>query len=254
MICGHKFGHHVFGGLLIAAWGFCGACNFGSAFDSYCAGNRRCAADAAVVPEAAPDLGPDTGFDAVVDAEPDVGPDTGGFGGLGQIRPPRSCSSRADCGANEICHPFGQVCMITCKTALDCPEYLDTCTEIRDSGWESRAVKVCACSTSRVCDSFARGFLCNATDNLCERICFNDPECSMFKPSRTCDQTQHLCQGPPQIFCSSNAKCLSPAQPRCDLANSRCVGCLDSNDCAGRTDGLSQCSPTGSCESPAASP
>jgi hypothetical protein len=50
--------------------------------------------------------------------------------------------------------------------------------------------------------------------------------------------------------CTSNADCPNASQPRCDLASRRCMGCLGSADCAGRPDGFTQCSPSGSCVSP----
>jgi hypothetical protein len=50
--------------------------------------------------------------------------------------------------------------------------------------------------------------------------------------------------------CLSNADCPSAAQARCDPTNSRCVGCIQPADCAGRLDGLTQCSPGGACTGP----
>jgi hypothetical protein len=246
--------HRLVGPLLLAVLVFCGACNFDAAFDNYCAKNPRCAADAAAGPEAGkeagpeagPDLGPDNGGEPAADAGSDMGPDTGG---QGQIRPPKSCSSRYECASNEICHPVGLVCMLTCKTAQDCPPYLDTCAEIRDSGGGARTPKVCTCTVARVCDDYARGFVCHPTDNLCERLCGNTQDCSAFQPARVCDQLSGFCQSTIPS-CASNGNCPTASQPHCDLGISRCVGCLDNSDCAGRSDGLTQCSATGSCVSP----
>jgi hypothetical protein len=214
--------------LLIAALELGGACDFGSAFARYCAANPHCASDATVGPEAGPEAGPAPAPDASVDAAPDTA--IGGPGGPGQIRPPRSCTLGNECGTNEICHPVGQVCVPTCKTALDCPGYLDTCADIPGPVGAAPTLKVCTCSASQVCDTYSRGFLCNAVSNQCER------------------------PGMPPLSCSSNASCLSPALPRCDLAGARCVGCVDGSDCANRSDGLSLCSPSGSCVNPSFSP
>jgi hypothetical protein len=269
-----KAARRLFRNLLVAALGLGGACNFDSAFERYCSNNPHCAADAATgretgpeaAPEVAPEIGVETGPEAGPEAEPDAGPDAalqspvdfgqGPWSGRdgGQIvRPPRSCQSRNDCFPNEICHPFGQVCMSVCTTSADCVQLpgLDTCAEIRDQGGVAITPKVCTCTASQFCESY--GSRCNSTDNLCERPCYTDWDCLMFQPPRACDKMSNVCQGSIQ-FCLSNADCPSAAQPRCDPVSAWCVGCVDSSDCAGRVDGFSQCSPVGSCVSPSSSP
>jgi len=228
-------------GVLLAVLGLWRACDFDSALDSYCAKNPRCGAnDAAARPEAGP--GPGTDAPADLGANPasgDAGPN-----GQSNIRPPRSCLSVNDCGPNEICSPTGQVCMTVCQTASDCLPWLDTCDTLPDlSGGSTQ--KVCMCSASEVCDSFARGFRCNSPDKLCERLCFLDQDCAGFRQPRVCDRLSGVCRS-----CLSNTNCPFPTQPRCDLVNFRCTGCVSNSDCSGRPDGLSQCSLTGSCVPP----
>jgi hypothetical protein len=261
-------------GAMLATLALGGACNFDSAFQRYCQNNPHCQADAATGPEAGPEAAWDTGPEADPEAGPEAGPEVGpevepdseievgppwgpgrdgGPEGQGPIRPPKSCGPSFYCtGPYEICHPFGQVCMTPCRTSADCPSWLDTCEAIIDPGGAVLTSKVCQCSSSDSCDSYASGFQCNPADNLCEPRCHNNsPDCSAFQPPRVCDQFSNFCS--PLVPCSSNTDCLSPAQPRCDAVYLRCVKCVFPADCGGRVDGLTECSSTGSCVSPSSS-
>jgi hypothetical protein len=162
---------------------------------------------------------------------------------------PKSCGRNDDCGPDQICHPLGQVCMKTCNDKADCPQWLDTCAEIRDPNGGGRTPRVCQCSSATVCNSIGGDFTCHPTDNLCERLCSRAEDCGMFQPPRLCEPVSGLCLNPGSS-CASNLNCPSPAEPRCDLASRRCMGCLGSVDCASRPDGLTQCSPDGSCVPP----
>jgi hypothetical protein len=267
-------------GWALAMLGLGGSCNFDSAFQRYCENNPRCLADAASGPAAGPEVGPEAKPDAEPElgpqvepdaeaepgpeAEPDAGPGPGldvgpsrnpgrdgGPDGLMAIRPPRSCSSPTDCnGLNEICHPFGQVCMTTCRTSTDCPPWLDACAEISDPSGARRSPKVCGCTPWSSCDSYVPGFRCNPADNLCEPPCHTTFDCSVFQQPRVCNPDTNFCS--PTQSCLSDADCYSAAQPHCDLTLSSCVGCVSAADCSGRVDGLSECSPNGSCVRPSA--
>jgi hypothetical protein len=279
MICrraGWKF--LISAGLALAMLGLWGSCNFDSAFQRYCENNPRCLADAAsgpeagpeAVPEAKPDVEPKPGPEVEPDAEPEsatepepdagrepgleVGPPwnpgrDGGSDGPTFIRPPRSCISSSDCnGPNEICHPFGQVCMTACRTPADCPPWLDACAEISEPSGTRRTPKVCGCTPWGSCDSYVPGFRCNPVDNLCEPPCHTTFDCSVFLQPRVCDQSTNFCS--PMQTCLSNADCVYSALPRCDWTLSSCVGCVAAADCSGRVDGLTECSPNGSCVRP----
>jgi hypothetical protein len=224
--------------LRLAALGLWCACNFDSAFERYCANNPRCAADAASGLETGPDIGPKPGSGG------DSGPDVQAI-----MPPPKSCMSNSDCWPNEMCSPLGQVCMTLCWTASDCLlPGLDTCDVLTDPSGMSTP-KVCQCSASEVCNSFASGFLCASPDELCERLCFTDQDCAVFFPLRVCDKRAGVCR-----HCLGNFNCPLPAQPRCDSVIFRCTGCIGDGDCKGRPDGLTQCGPTGSCVAPLSSP
>lgn len=247
------------------AVGLLGSCNFDSAFERYCANNPRCA-DAAAGPEAgpevAPDLGPDlrpdVGPDLGPDLEPDLGPDLlphmdrdGGPPGTPSFLPlPSSCTSDADCGSRELCHPVGKVCMIACRSQNECPKWLDTCGDLPVPGGGRTPRMVCMCSGNTSCaERVGSAYLCSPIDNVCELACGPAVDCgNLFRPQRSCN-ADLVCVPP----CSSNAACSSPAQPRCDSAKG-CVGCVDDSDCAGRGDNLSRCSSSGSCVAPTSSP
>ena len=238
------------------------SCNFDAAFQRYCEGNPSCPrADAGAGPETAPDTPPD----APPDASPDIstgpdsslGPPDSGFGrdlfgdGFPPLPPPppTSCRQDNDCGANEVCHPVGNVCMLTCNTVDDCPPYLDTCAGITDQdGAPLGTRKVCQCQIADNCASYARNFTCNPFDNLCERMCRGNQECQIFDPQRVCSQGSGWCQRA-SGSCSSNRDC-QPSQPRCDSVSLRCAGCVAASDCANRPDGLTQCGSTGACVPP----
>lgn len=214
---------------MLALLGFASSCNFDSAFKRYCDNNPRCQADAG------PTLEVGQGSE-VKDAE--LPP---------SIPSPKNCASPNDCSApDEFCHPLSQVCMKTCNAPTDCPPWLGGCSDPR--GGPLRGQKVCSC-TAQSCNNFATLFTCNPSDGLCERICGTDQDCSGFQPARTCDQQRGWCLPIPQT-CAGSADCLSAAQPRCDFVSLLCAGCASSADCAGRPDGLSQCTPAGNCVGP----
>jgi hypothetical protein len=232
--------------VLLAVLGLWRACNFDSAFQRYCANNPRCGADAAPQPEAGPDIAADAPAD--VGPRPELGGDARPDGQV-FMYPPRSCLSSSDCWPNEMCSPLGQVCMALCRTASDCLQPgLDTCDVLANpSGMPTP--KVCQCSASEVCSSFASSFFCASPDELCEHFCRVDQDCAFFHPSRRCDIRSGTCQA-----CLSNVDCPFPGQPRCDPVLFRCSGCIGNSDCAGRPDGLTQCSSTGTCVAPTSSP
>lgn len=239
----------------LALLGAASSCDFDAAFRRYCEQSGECAKDASAGPEATagPEAssGPEVNSGPEVSSELDVGlgRDSEDSRAGGRIPPPKMCNRNNDCGPYEICHPFGQVCMRTCNSNTDCPPWLDTCVEIRDPSGNVRAPPVCQCSSAQICDSFNSGFTCHPMDHLCERLCANAQDCGIFQPPRTCEQVSGLCQTttPP---CASNADCPYATQPHCDLVTRRCLGCTSAADCADRSDGLTQCSPNGSCESP----
>ena len=234
------------GSFLLAVLGLWRACNFDSDFERYCANNPRCGADAAPQPETGPDNGPQTPAD--VGPKPpagDAGPDGQVF-----MYPPRSCLSSSDCWPNEMCSPVGQVCMTLCRTSSDCLQPgLDTCDVLTNlSGMPTP--KVCQCSASEVCSSFADLFFCASPDELCEHFCRVDQDCAFFRPPRLCDSRSGACRA-----CLGNANCsFSASQPRCDPVLFRCTGCIVNSDCADRPDGLTPCGLSGSCVAPTSSP
>jgi hypothetical protein len=192
--------------------------------------------------------GPDSADDAPIMPNPDGDSDA-------QVTPelplqPKNCGPANPCTSpNEVCHPLGQVCMTTCTTSADCPPWLDTCTDVRDPRGGGRTARVCGCTGAQVCNNYANGFTCNPFDNLCERSCQTQQDCSGFMPPRKCDTFSGWCQSTLPA-CANNADCPSASQPRCDPTASRCVGCIQPSDCAGRSDGLTQCSPGGACSGP----
>jgi hypothetical protein len=232
------------------------SCDFDAAFRRYCEQSGECARDASAGPEASsgPEVssGPEASSGPEVSSGPETGPgqdsDDGPAGG--RIPMPRSCGPNNDCGPEQICHPVGQVCMKTCNSPDDCPQWLDTCIEIRDQNGSVRTPKVCTCSSAVVCSDFGGGnFTCHPTDQLCERYCSSAQDCDKFQPPRVCEKTLGLCESSAPA-CTSNADCPYAAQPHCDLPSRRCMGCLSSSDCADRPDGLTQCGPNGGCVSP----
>jgi hypothetical protein len=221
-----------------------GACfDFEAAHRRYCENNPQCASDARAAPDATPDATPDAHL--APDAEHDAQPDP-----QINIPPPRNCGPAMPCpGSNEVCHPFGNVCLRACNSSADCPPWLDKCTEIRDPYGFVYTTKVCTCSTAQICDRYSSGFACNLLDSLCEKECASASDCSGFQPPRLCDQLIGLCVASVQI-CYVNANCPSPTQPRCDPVSARCVRCSSSDDCAGRGDGFVRCSDDGTCIAP----
>jgi hypothetical protein len=240
-------------------------CDFDGAFKRYCQGNPQCrsdarpetglqAKDAATGAGTGPEIkdaaeGPETGLeikDAATGAE--TGPDTAFL--PPRILPPRNCTSSDQCqGPDNVCHPFGKVCLKSCSSAADCPPWLDTCAEIRDPYGTASTPKVCTCSMAASCDKAASGFACNFLDGLCEKECQGPSECAYFQPPRVCDQMAGLCMAT-MPNCSVNAHCPAPSQPRCDTVNRRCVSCASNNDCVSRPDGLARCDLNGSCIAP----
>ncbi|HEY5284829.1 MAG TPA: hypothetical protein VIM14_18700 [Polyangia bacterium] len=226
--------------LVLSCLALAGGCfDFDAAHRRYCENNPQCASDAKITADATPDG--DIAPDAERDAQPNPPVD---------IPPPHNCSLSTPCqGQNEICHPFGYVCLQMCNSAADCPPWLDTCTEIRDPHGVVYTPKVCACNTAEICDSHSSGFACNLLDSLCERECAGDGDCSGFQPPRLCDQLIGLCVASIQI-CYVNSNCPSPTHPRCDPVSGRCVRCSSSDDCTGRIDGFARCDETGVCVAP----
>jgi len=239
--------------------GLGGSCNFDSAFERYCANNPRCA-------DAGPDLGPKPGPEAGPEAGPEVGPEVGPETGPdldpdvvsdlpwnfdrdgGPGGPPRGpvtpCASDSDCsrGGNDICHPIGKVCMVSCRSSTDCLGVgLDLCGDLPVPGGPPR--KVCMCGSTTFCQTkFGPNFRCNNTEKLCEPACTTSDDCGMFRPSRVCDSNNQVCQR-----CASNVDCPS-TQPHCDSVIG-CVGCFADSDCTDVS--LSQCNvSTGACVAP----
>ena len=213
--------------LLVAA-----TCNFDAALRRYCDNNPHCPAGAGGAGGAA------------------QGRDGGDAQGLPPIPPPRNCGPYNACPyPNQVCHPFGSVCMQTCNTSADCPSWLDTCTEIRDPNGTVWTPKVCTCTSAQICNNYADGFTCSPVDSLCERLCATTPDCYPFYPPRVCDQLSGLCRVS-TTPCNSNLDCPTAAQPHCDPVILRCTGCASFYDCNGRPDGRTQCGSTGACVSP----
>jgi hypothetical protein len=235
--------------------GLFGSCNFDSAFDRYCANNPRCA-DAAAAADVGPDAGRDLAPDLGPDGRPDLGPDLPPWPDRdGPLAPPTSfvqlssCMSDNECARNEICHPLGKVCMVTCRNSGECPPWLKTCRDLPVTGGGRTPKMVCTCNGNAMCaDNVSSSYMCNPIDNLCEPSCSTSFDCAIFRLPRLCS-TDLVCVP----SCSSAAGCPSATQPHCDPARG-CVGCVDDSDCAGRSDGLSQCNQTGSCMAPMSSP
>jgi len=216
-----------------------GCFDFDAAHRRYCQDNPQCASDASTPSDARPEvhIAPDVARDAQSDLPMD-------------IPPTQNCSLSMPCqGQNEICHPFGYVCLQMCNSSADCPPWLHTCTEIRDTYGFVYTPKVCVCSTAQICDSYSSGFACNLLDSLCEKECASTSDCSGFQPQRLCDQLTGLCVASIQT-CYVNANCPSPTQARCDPISARCVRCSSSDDCAGRDDGFIRCNDDGTCVVP----
>jgi hypothetical protein len=240
---------------LLALLGLAASCNFDAAFKRYCEKNSQCLADAGSGPETGSASDAADAVVAVDAVDAVVAVDAVDAENSPRIPPPRTCGPSGECqNPKEVCHPFGQVCMMTCDTSADCPPWLDNCVAIRDSSGGPRTPKVCTCTSAQICNSYANSyttvFTCNPSDNLCERLCSSAQDyCAMFEPPRVCDQTSGRCQSSTSP-CSSNTDCPSASQPRCDPVNQRCTGCISPADCAGRPDGFTQCGPTGSCVGP----
>ena len=230
------------GSLLVALLGIVASCNFDAALKRYCENNPQCVRDSSV--------GPELGWGPETSSGPETSPplDAGDAADSMPIPPPTICSPSLPCiGPREVCHPLGQVCMTTCTGPADCPPW-DTCAELRDRG-SGPGTKVCTCTSAQVCHSYANDFTCNPTDNLCERLCASAQDCSTFQPARVCDPFYSVCVSATSS-CSVNTDCPSADQPHCDPNGLRCTGCVGPTDCSSRTDGLTQCSPSGSCVSP----
>jgi len=218
------------------------SCDFKSALDRYCAHNPQCAADAGIKDANASD-----GALVNNDSPPDQMADTAQ---AMSIPPPVNCGTSTRCMyPNQICHPFGQVCLTLCNSSEDCPPYLDTCVEIRDPFGKILTPKVCTCSSAEACNNYSDGFACNPIDGLCEPLCAINQNCAMFQPPRTCDKVYGLCQKGMRP-CSGNSDCFLSGLPRCDPITQRCMSCIDDSDCSSRPDGLLRCGPDGSCLSP----
>jgi hypothetical protein len=233
------------------------SCNFDAAFNRYCEDNPRCMADSGTGPDVAQNFDVNRDDASTDDASTDdASTDDASTGdastgdAMQSIPAPKNCGGRSNhCASNEVCNPYGQVCMQTCTTLADCPTWFDSCSELHDNKGALYPQKVCNCTSSDSCSGYAGAFLCNKLDGLCERSCAISQECSGFDPIRTCEIMRGLCQ-PATPSCTSGAGCVSAAQPRCDLAMGRCVGCVMPSDCAGRPDGQTECSSGGACVSP----
>jgi len=218
-----------------------GCFDFDAAHRRYCQNNPQCYSDASATPDTSPDVhvAPDAERDAQSDLPGEIA-----------IAPHHNCSPSVPCpGQNEICHPFGYVCLQMCNSSADCPPWLNKCTAITDTYGFVYTPKVCTCDNAQICDSYNAGFTCNPFDNLCERECASTSDCSGFQPSRLCDELIGVCLTSIQT-CYVNANCPSPTQPRCDPISGQCVSCSSSDDCAGRGDGLVNCSESGTCIAP----
>lgn len=223
-----------------------GCLDFDAAHRRYCQNNPQCAFDASTTPDTSTDahLTPASGRDAPSD--PPIAPSDPPI----DIPVPQNCSPSMPCpGPNQICHPFGYVCLQQCNSSADCPPWLDTCIEIRDPHGFVYTPKVCSCNTAQICDSYSSGFACNLLDNLCEKECAGTSDCAGFQPPRLCDELIGLCVANIQI-CYVNSNCPSPTQPRCDPVSGRCVRCGSNDDCAGRGDGFVRCKDDGTCVPP----
>ncbi len=133
------------------------ACNFDAAFNRYCENNPLCSLDG---------------------------------GSPGEPWPvPRNCSQ---CSSDEVCNPFGKVCMHVCTSAADCPVGEEACALLLDSSGNPLAQMTCTC-TSSSCGGSAQ---CSQVDNLCEERCSTNADCTSFQPPRLCN----------------DGMCLQPAQ------------------------------------------
>jgi hypothetical protein len=216
-----------------------GCFDFDAAHSRYCQNNPQCYSDASATPDTFLDV--HIALDAERDAQSDL---------PANIAPPQNCSLSMPCpGQNEICHPFGYVCLQLCNSSADCPPWLNTCTEIADPYGFIYTPKVCTCNNAQICDSHSSGFACNPLDSLCEKECASTSDCSGFQPPRLCDALIGVCLASIQT-CYVNSNCPSPTQPRCDPISGQCVSCSSSDDCAGRGDGFVNCNKGGACVAP----
>lgn len=230
------------------------SCNFDAAFNRYCENNPRCMADSGTGPDVTQNFDVNRDDVSMADVSTDdvstddaSTDDASADDAMQYIPAPKSCGGHSNfCASNEVCNPYGQVCMQTCTTLNDCPKWFDSCAEVHDNKYPQ---KVCSCTSNDSCSSYAGAFLCNKLDGLCERSCAISQDCFAFEPIRTCDIKAALCQ-PSTLSCASGAGCVSAAQPRCDIAIGRCLGCILPSDCAGRPDGQTECSASGACVSP----
>jgi hypothetical protein len=156
-------------GLPVLAAALAAACNFDAAFDRYCESNPLCK--------------PDSGA-----ALSDAGSSDGSRAGTWPM--PRNCT---DCQSDEICNPFGKVCMRTCTSAADCLVGEDSCIALLDPGGNPLPQKTCTCTAS----SCGGGAQCSQVDNLCEERCSSNADCNFFHPPRMCTR-DHLCMQPTQ--------------------------------------------------------
>jgi hypothetical protein len=179
----------------------------------------------------------------------DSGPD-----GSGTSRPLRlrTCRGAADCDPDrEFCSQDG-VCVTISSCAVDtvdvtaCGPSSAACVRMFDPG--ANVIRsVCACS-----DRGCRPNVCHTEDNICEPPCnlppdFADCDRLGFVQHRVCDRRSNRCVVPK---CQNNFDCANPARPRCDYFARSCGPCLNVGDCAGRPDGLTECSSTGACVRP----
>jgi hypothetical protein len=210
--------------LSLLAASLLGACDFDRAYERYCEGNPACGEQ----------------------ADGGTGQDAGR-----ESKPLKSCERPEECAPDtEICHPLGHVCVPVCETDDDCPPDQKTCALVYDDFGMPAPVKACTCTSAQSCSIANPANTCSPVDNICETMCAGDDDCAAFQPARFCDEASGLCLVSPST-CSSSSDCVSPSLPRCDLSIQRCVGCLSPNDCAGRTDGLTECEPRhGTCVAP----
>ena len=196
------------------ALAFLSACDFEGAFNRYCEGNPACPPDA------------------------------------GAKWTPRSCEHPSDCReGNELCHPVGHVCVPTCTSNSDCPAEQSSCAFVNDPDGQPSQQKVCTCQSAQSCASANPQNTCSFVDNVCEPLCSGDGDCAAFRPDRVCDLASGVCLNQPST-CTSNSECKDAKQARCDPSSQRCTRCLSSADCAGRSDGRSDCDSHGSCTRP----